>query len=105
MTKGLIEKPSDASSKLVQKALADQRSVIETYLFEYCEKNNIPESELRGRLGIVSCTEDRYIGVVNCTEPDKILIGAKIEKRLKDSMCPYSVPRTLKKIIPKLILL
>ena len=50
MTKGLIEKPSDASSKLVQKALADQRSVIETYLFEYCEKNNIPESELRGRL-------------------------------------------------------
>lgn len=106
MTKGLIEKPSDASSKLVQKALADQRSVIETYLFEYCEKNNIPESELRGRLGIVSCTEDRYIGVVNCTEPDQNPYrGENRKKRSKGSMYLYSVPRTLRKIIPKLILL
>lgn len=100
MTKGLIEKPSDASSKLVQKALADQRSVIETYLFEYCEKNNIPESELRGRLGIVSCTEDRYIGVVNCTEPDKILIGAKIEKTLEGFHVPPYVLRIIRGKIP-----
>ena len=101
MTKGLIEKPSDASSKLVQKALADQRSVIETYLFEYCEKNNIPESELRGRLGIVSCTEDRYIGVVNCTEPDKILIGAKIEKTLEGFHVSVFGSENLEKDYPK----
>lgn len=101
MTKGLIEKPSDASSKLVQKALSDQRSVIETYLFEYCEKNNIPESELKGRLGIVLCVEEHYIGVVNCTEPDKILVGAKIESVLGGFHVSVFGSENLEKDYPK----
>lgn len=85
MKKELIEKGKEAVMKLAEVTLKNQHDILETFLLEYCEKNNIKESELKGVLGIYVCPEESTISIVPCNNPTEVFIGCKIIPRAMNS--------------------
>ena len=53
-------------------------NIVGNYLFEFCEVNDVQESELKNHLSVVSCVSDNSILVINSGDQKDIKFGIRL---------------------------
>lgn len=83
--------------------IKEQLKLVETYLFEFCEVNGIPESELKNHLVVASCVLDNSIMAINADDQRDVKFGVKSDSGSFEIFgefidCKDKFPKTLKLI-------
>lgn len=73
-----LEQLKDEVMKISKDVLKKQTSLIETFLFEFCEVNGIEENELSKHLQIAVCTGDKSVMAVNTDDIRDVKFGVKV---------------------------